>query len=189
MTSAGDITLLLTRISSGDRSAEDELLPRVYQELRRQAQRYLRHERPEHSLQATDLVHEVYIRLTGNQEGEWNSRSHFFAVAARIMRRILTDHARQNHAAKRGGGLPKFSLDETIRIGSPQPDGVLAQLDEAMLRLAKFSPRQAQIVEMRFFGGMTEDEIAHVLQLSVRTVKRDWSVAKAWLYGELNSSS
>jgi RNA polymerase sigma factor (TIGR02999 family) len=186
MVKQGEITALLERVSAGDKSAESELLPRVYGELRRMAGGYLRRERSDHTLQATALVHEAYLKLTGQTHIHWNGRAHFFAVAAQLMRRILVDHARQFRAAKRGAGAAKLELDAALMVGESQHN-LIADLDEALERLAKFAPRQAQVVEMRFFGGMTEDEIALRLEVSPRTVKRDWTLARAWLHGEMAS--
>jgi len=159
-------------------------MPHVYTELKRLAASYLRRERPDHTLQATALVHEAYLRLAGQPDPNWNNRSHFFAMAARVMRRILTDHGRLHRASKRGAGRTKLNIDLVAIVGE-EPSGEIEDLDEALTRLAAFAPRQAQVVEMRFFGGMTEDEIAEILKLSSRTIKRDWIIARAWLFGEL----
>ncbi len=161
-------------------------MPHVYTELKRLAASYLRREREGHTLQATALVHEAYLKLARLDELEWQNRNHFFAVAATVMRRILTDHARQHRAARRGAGRAKLNIDDVVVIG-PSPSSEIDALDEALTRLAAFAPRQAKVVEMRFFGGMTEDEIAEILNLSSRTIKRDWIIARAWLYGELAS--
>ncbi len=161
-------------------------MPHVYTELKRLAASYLRRERDGHTLQATALVHEAYMKLARLDELEWRNRNHFFAVAATVMRRLLTDHARQHRAARRGAGHAKLNIDEVAVIGSAR-SGEIDDLDEALTRLAAFAPRQAKVVEMRFFGGMTEEEIAEILQLSSRTIKRDWIIARAWLFGELAS--
>jgi RNA polymerase sigma factor (TIGR02999 family) len=181
-----DITVLLRRISSGDRSAEEALLPVIYTELKRIASRHLRGERSGHTLQTTDLVHEAYIKLVPGALADWESRNHFFAMAARVMRNILVDRARRNSALKRGGNRPAdVPLDQGLAFGDDsRPESILA-LNDALERLEKQDARQSKIVEMRFFGGMTEEEIAQVLGVSSRTVKREWVVAKAWLYGEL----
>ena len=186
MESPGEITALLARLASGDKAAEAELMPHVYSELKRVAAGYLRRERPGHTLQATALVHEAYMKLAGQQDPHWENRGHFFAMAAQIMRRILTDHARHHRAQRRGDGKANLNIDLVVVIGEA-PSDQIDDLDEALTRLAAFAPRQAQVVEMRFFGGMTEEEIAGIMQLSSRTIKRDWIIARAWLYGELAS--
>jgi RNA polymerase sigma-70 factor (ECF subfamily) len=178
-----EVTELLHRIASGDKDAEAELIPRVYRELRRIAQAYLRKERQDHTLQATALVHEAYLRLTATAEIDWKSRTHFFAVAANTMRRILVDYARHRAASRRSG--ERLSLDDNLAVSGEQC-AFMTELDEALDRLANLNPRQARVVELRFFGGLTEEEIASVLQISSRSVKRDWTVARAWLHGELS---
>ena len=185
MSNSSEIVRILDRVSTGDKTAEAELFPYVYADLRQIAAKYLRRERPNHTLQATALVHEAYLRLIGRQPADWRGRTHFFAASAQVMRRILTDYARQTKAAKRGGHAVKLELDEGLLMGG-QDCELVDDLDEALTRLATFAPRQALVVEMRFFGGMTEEEIAEKLQVSSRSVKRDWNVAKAWLYGELS---
>jgi RNA polymerase sigma-70 factor (ECF subfamily) len=177
-----DMTELLRRFAQGDKEAEAELLPQVYRELHRIARGCLRGERPDHSLQATALVNEVYLRLSAQQEFNWKDRAHFFAVAARMMRRILVDYARRRRAGKRDGAV--ISLDEGLVISAEQC-GLVADLDTALQRLESLHSRQAKVVELRFFSGLNEDEIAEALGVSVRTVKRDWRMARAWLYGEL----
>jgi RNA polymerase sigma-70 factor, ECF subfamily len=179
------ITTLLLQLRAGDKKAEAELFALVYEELRRIAARKMDAERGNHTLQTTALVHEAYLRLVRQENLEFQTRHHFFAVAAQTMRRILVDHARAHQAAKRGGGFA-CNLDECAAI-TPEPSTDVLALDEALDRLSKFDSRQARIVEMRFFGGMGEEEIAGVLGVSSRTVKRDWTLAKAWLYGELRS--
>lgn len=181
-----EVTHLLMRLTEGDGSAEDELLPAVYGELRRLAAAYLRHERANHTLQATALVHEAFLRLTSQRSVRWQDRSHFFAIAARLMRRILTDYARHHRALKRGSGQPDLALEEVFLI-EDETQLRLQHLDDALNRLARFAPRPAKVVELRFFGGMTECEIAHHLEICGRTVKRDWTFARAWLQGELAS--
>lgn len=178
-----EITRLLTQINKGDHEAEARLMALVYDELRRLAGRYMRREKPGHSMQATALVHEAYLRLV-EQRNDWQNRAHFFGVAAQMMRRILVDHARARIAAKRGGLGQKISLDEAL-VFSEKPSAEILALDEALDRLAKWDPRQCRIVELMFFGGLTEEETAETVGVSSRTVKRDWSVAKAWLYKEL----
>jgi RNA polymerase sigma factor (TIGR02999 family) len=181
---AGDITGILLDLKRGDKEAEGRLVPLVYLELRRIAAIHLRGEAARHSLQPTALVHEVYLRLIRIKEVDWQSRSHFFAVSATLMRRILVDHARANRAAKRGDGERAISFDEGLFAARERSPEVL-DLDDALTRLAYLDQRQAKIVEMRFFGGLSEDEVAEVLGISSRTVKRDWRLAKAWLYKEL----
>ena len=160
------------------------MLELVYPELRKIARNHLRRERVGHSLQPTILVNEAYMALAAQSEKEWQSRTHFFAVAAQLMRRFLVDYARQRNAAKREGQRKRVELTEELAISDAGLDEIL-DLDEALVRLAEFDPRGCNVVVMRYFGGMTEEEIADVLQVAVRTVKRDWNVAKAWLHGEL----
>jgi len=159
----------------------------VYRELRRRAGRYMRGERPGHTLQPTALVHETYLRLTHTDRTDWQSRAHFYAVASCEMRRILVDHARSRAAAKRGGQLERISLEDAAAYCTSRPDELVA-LDDALLQLAEWAPRAARIVEMLFFGGLTEAEIAEVLGISVRTVKRDWSAARAWLHCQISGA-
>jgi RNA polymerase sigma factor (TIGR02999 family) len=181
---SGEITLILQRLKRGDHDAHQELFSLVYEELRRMAAHYMRSERPDHTLQATALVHEAFLRLMGGAQIQWQDRAHFFAVAAQTMRRILVDHARVLNANKRIHRSRKVSLDAAV-IGSDEQAADVLALDEALARLAQWDARQCSIVEMRFFGGLENDEIAEVLGVSPRTVKRDWSLARAWLYGEL----
>jgi RNA polymerase sigma factor (TIGR02999 family) len=183
----GDVTQLLVELKQGNRQAEERLIPLVYSELRRIAAIHLRREARNHSFQPTALVHEAYLRLTRIQEIDWQSRSHFFAVSATLMRRILVDHARANLAGKRGEGWDPVSLNDAIFPAPDRAPEILA-LDLALLELAKLDERQSKIVEMRFFAGMSEEEAANVLGISTRTVKRDWRIAKAWLYKELIQS-
>jgi RNA polymerase sigma factor (TIGR02999 family) len=173
----------LQRLAHGDKQAEAELVPQVYRELKKIARGYLRHERPDHTLEATALVHEAYLRLTSQKEIDWKSRNHFFGIAAQMMRRILVDYARRRGASKRAGC--HVSLDEGLTISAEQCSLVTA-LDAALERLAALNARQARVVELRFFSGLAEEEIAQLMCLSSRTVKRDWSMARAWLYGELS---
>jgi len=186
--SPGDITLLLRELQAGNPAVESRLVPLVYDELRRTARRYMRGERADHTLQPTALVHEAYLRLIRQQEVDWQNRAHFFGVAAQLMRHILVDHARAHKAEKRGGHEPKLSLDEALACSEEKGAGLLA-LDEALTRLNERDQRQGRIVELRFFGGLTEEEVAEVLGLSARTVKREWSVARAWLYKELSKGA
>lgn len=185
MGSTEEVTQLLKDGSSGDEAALDKLFPMVYKELRRLASGYMRRERADHTLQTTALVHDAYLRLVGKRDISWKSRIHFFAVAARVMRRILIDHARTRHRAKRGGGAIRLSLDEAAILSDERASELIA-LDEALEELAKIDPRQGRIVELRFFGGLTLAETAEVLKISSDTVTRDWNLAKAWLYRRVN---
>jgi RNA polymerase sigma-70 factor, ECF subfamily len=184
--SSREITRLLEELRAGQPAAADALMPLVYGELRKRARRYLARERPGHTLQPTALVHEAFLRLFGNTTIKWQTRAHFFAVSAQVMRRILVDHARSRDANKRGGLWTKLTLDEPVAGSFERPQDFLG-LDEAMVRLAKLDARQSQIVELRFFGGLSEEETAEVLGISARTVKRDWRLARAWLYEQLKS--
>lgn len=179
-----DVTLLLVRLKGGDRGALDRLMPLVHDELRRLAQAHMRRERADHTLQATALAHEAYMRMVDLDRIDWRDRAHFFGVAAGVMRRILIDHARKRRAARRGGGAPHVPLEEGLRLADDRPDE-LVDLDEALERLAALDERQARIVELRFFGGLSVEETAAVLDVSPRTVKREWAVARAWLRAEL----
>jgi RNA polymerase sigma-70 factor, ECF subfamily len=179
-----DVTLLLSALTRGDAGAESKLIPVVYEELRRLAGSYMRRERVDHTLQATALVHEAYLKLVEQRSVNWQSRAHFFGVAAQLMRRILIDHARGHTRQKRGGEQQKISLDEAFVFSEQQADELLA-VDDSLNLLAKIDPRQAKVVEMRFFGGLSVEEAAEALGISPKTVKRDWSVAKAWLYADL----
>jgi RNA polymerase sigma-70 factor (ECF subfamily) len=183
----GDITLLLLQLKRGSHEAEEKLVPLVYAELRRLAAIYMRKEGFDHTLQPTALVHEAYLRLIRIERIDWQSRSHFFAVSANLMRHILVDHARANLAGKRGLGEKAVSLDEAF-LPSPERAPEILALDEALDRLATFDQRQCLVVQMRFFSGMSEEETGEVLGISSRTVKREWRLAKAWLYNELNAS-
>jgi len=186
--SAGlDVAVLLRAWSGGDSKALDQLTPIVYEELRRLARHYLRGERQDHSLQTTALVHEAYLRLVDHTRMQWQDRAHFFAVSAQVMRRILVDHARRRNV-KRGRGLRRVSIEEAILVGGDRPTD-LAALDDALTSLAERDPRKAQVVEMRFFGGLSVEESAEVLGVSPVTVMREWRTAKAWLYRELSSGS
>jgi RNA polymerase sigma-70 factor, ECF subfamily len=184
MSDAHDITLLLSELSRGDPQAASKLIPVVYQELRRLAAGYMRRERPDHTLQPTALVHEAYVKLLAQRSVDWQGRAHFFGVAAQLMRRILIDHARGHLRQKRGGLQQKISLDEALVFSAQQSAEILA-VDESLKRLAKLDPRQARIVELRFFGGLNIEETAEVLKVSAKTVQRDWSVARAWLYADI----
>lgn len=180
----GDISKLLQAWTGGDQRALDKLTPIVYEELHGLASRYMKRERPGHSLQTTALVNEAYVRLVGYKRMQWQNRAHFFAVSAQVMRRILVDHARR-HNLKRGGDVPHVSLDEAAVIGGDE-DLDLVAVDDAMQALARIDQRKVRVVEMRFFGGLTVEETAEVLKVSPGTVKRDWRAAKAWLYRELS---
>jgi RNA polymerase sigma factor (TIGR02999 family) len=182
---SGEITELLRLIRKGDQQAEDRLIPLVYDQLTKLASHLLRAERPDHTLETEALVHEAFLRMLGGSAlVDWQNRGHFFAVAARLMRRILVDHARAARARKRVGGLRKVSL-ESAMVYTEEQSGELLELDEALGRLALRDSRQCRIVEMRFFTGLTFEEIAEVLGVAVRTVHRDWKMARAWLYIEL----
>jgi RNA polymerase sigma factor (TIGR02999 family) len=178
-----DVTRLLEEMNTGREHALEELLPLVYRELRRQAARYLRRERRNHTLQPTALVNEAFLKLV-DQNVPWQNRAHFFGVAAQAMRRILVDHARTQQRVKRGGVSPKVTLDEAMIAAQERSIDVLA-LDEALGRLSALDERQARVVELRFFAGLSVEETADVMRISPATVKREWSMAKAWLHGEL----
>src|SRR6266851_9981124 len=178
-----DISTLLRAWSDGDQGALARLTPIVYDELHGLAQRYMKRERPGHSLQTTALVNEAYMRLVDYKRMQWQNRAHFFAVSAQVMRRILVEHARR-HNLKRGGGVPHVSLEEAALVGGNRAADLVA-LDDAMNTLAQLDPRKAQVVDLRFFGGLSAEETAEVLKVSSVTVMRDWSTAKAWLYREL----
>jgi len=181
----GEITHLLIGLSSGDAKAEDQVIALLYKDLRRLAKHYLANERRDHTLQATALVHEAYVRMTKRTGVTWQNRRHFFATAAREMRCVLVDHARRFNAVKRAG--TKVSLESALVCAEQSAELLL--LHEALDRLATWDARQAQIVEMRFFGGLSLEEIATALGVCVRTVKRDWNLARAWLYGELTKAT
>jgi RNA polymerase sigma factor (TIGR02999 family) len=181
----GDVSALLRAWSHGEQSAIQAPTPIVYDELHRLARYYMRGERSGHSLQATALVNEAYMRLADYTRMQWQDRAHFFAVSAQVMRRILVEHARR-HNVKRGRGVQHVSLDDVVVIApGEEAETDLVALDEALVGLARIDPRKAQIVEMRFFGGLTVEEIGEVLKVSAGTIKRDWRAAKAWLYGAL----
>src|SRR6267154_262954 len=182
--SDNSITALLAELSAGNRDVESRLIPQVYGELRRLAAHYMRSERGNHTLQPTALVNEAYTRLVQQPQIPWQSRAHFFATASHLMRHILVDHARARRAGKRGGLQRQVTLDDALLPSSERTMDVLI-LDEALENLAQFDPRQARIVELHFFSGLTFAEIALVLKVAERTVKRDWSMARAWLKGEL----
>ncbi|MEP6818355.1 MAG: sigma-70 family RNA polymerase sigma factor [bacterium] len=183
--STHEVTELLIEWSNGDKAALDKLLPLIHEELRRLARHYMSRERPGHTLQTTALVNEAYIRLVNRKGVHWQNRAHFFAIAAQVMRTILVDHARSQAYAKRGGGAHRIELDEAMIVSQDRAAEVVA-LDDALKTLADFDPQQSRIVELRFFGGLTIEEAAEVLDLSPATIKREWSTAKAWLYRELS---
>lgn len=182
-----EVTELLVRWSDGDQNALEQLMPLVFEELRRLAQSFFRGERSDHTLQPTALVHEVYLKLVDQRRVSWQNRAEFFAFAATLMRRLLVDHARSKRAAKRGSGVAPVPLEEVLlRDDSSNPDLVLA-IDECLGRLAELDPRQARVVEMRYFAGLTMEEIAEAEQVALSTVKRDWKTAQLWLLNELRS--
>jgi RNA polymerase sigma factor (TIGR02999 family) len=179
------ITQLLLAWGKGDQAALEELMPLVYDELRKVAARSLRRQRPGHTLQTTALVNEAYLRLIDSSRVQWQNRAHFFAVSATLMRRILVDFARERQNLKRGGAAERVSLNEALVV-APERGADLLALDEALNRLAALNPRQAQVVELRYFGGLNEEETAEALKVSLRTVQRDWNLARLWLYRELS---
>jgi len=180
-----EVTGLLLECSNGDKAAYDKLVPLVYEELHRLAHRYMGGERPGHTLQTTALVDEAYLRLV-DKKVRWQNRTHFFAIAAQVMRRILVDHARAHGYAKRGGGAQKIELNEAMLMAQERAAELVA-LDEALVKLGEFDARKARVVELRFFGGLTVDETAQVLGVSSNTIDRDWSTARAWLYQAVTS--
>jgi RNA polymerase sigma factor (TIGR02999 family) len=182
------ITRLLLAWREGEPSALDRLMPMVYEELRRLASAYMRRQRPGHSLQTVDLVNEAYMRLVDSSRVNWQDRNHFYAIASQIMRRLLVDSARKRNSQKRGGGHAQITLDDNLEIAGGSGTDLVA-LDEAMKRLAVLNPRQSRIIELRYFGGLTEEETAEVLGVSSRTIRRDWTIARAWLFRELTGSS
>ena len=181
-----DVTSLLRKLADGNQDAARELIPVIYRELHRRAVGHLRHERQNHTLQATALVHEAYIKLIAQRNTDWKNRAHFFAVASSLMRRILVDYARRQLRAKRGAGQLKLSLDDVVLVSPERPDRMLA-LDECLTRLGKLDPRQSRIVELRYFAGLTVEEAAEILGSSPSTIRREWTSAKAYLYGELKN--
>jgi len=184
----GDVTRLLLAWTNGDRDAVEDLIPVVYEELRRIAARYFRHERPDQTLQATALVHEAYFKLIDQDHARWQNRAQFFGVAAQLMRRILVDHARMRVAAKRGGGMTPMTLVDVAGTSSPRGIDVIA-LDDALARLASLYPEQGRLVELRYFGGLTIDETGEAMGISPATVKRQWTVARAWLLRDLKGEA
>lgn len=182
------ITHLLGEWDGGDESAAEKLMPLVYDELRRMARVYMNSQRSGHTLQTTELIHEAYLKLAGKDEKHWQNRAHFFSVAARAMRQILVDYARAKQSKKRGGDWQKITLDENALVSEEQTNEIVG-LDEALKDLANLDERKSRVVELKFFGGLTIDEIAGVLKISPKTVKRDWRFARTWLSRELANSS
>jgi RNA polymerase sigma factor (TIGR02999 family) len=185
---ASDVTQILQAWSDGDDTAPHRLMPIVYAELRRLAGQYLRRERADHTLQATALVHEAYLKLVDEKRVTWKNRAHFCGIAARLMRQILMEHARGHNAAKRGGGIEKLYLEETRQL-APERAPDLVALDDALKTFATSHPRESEVVELKFFGGLDAREIAEVLKVSSKTVSRDWSFAKLWLLRQLSNAA
>jgi RNA polymerase sigma factor (TIGR02999 family) len=183
----GRVTQLLKAMAKGDSEAADKLLPLVYGELHRLASSYMRRERPDHTLQATALINEAYLRLA-REDTDWNSRQHFIGVAANVMRRVLVDYARAHKAEHRGGGMKRIEMRDDLVISAEKLDEV-AVLDEALCSLESLNPRQGRVVELRYFGGLSVEQIASLLGVSPRSVKRDWSLARIWLFRELQPSA
>jgi RNA polymerase sigma factor (TIGR02999 family) len=186
-TASESVSQLLQRWSDGDKAALDQLMPLVYAELRRMARRYMWQQPSDHTLQTTALIHEAYLRLVGQEGKRWEGRAHFFGVAARAMRHILVDYARARHTGKRGGEARVVSMEEAAIVSMERAEE-LVSLDEALKELARLSPRQSQVIELRYFGGLSVTETADVLKISSDTVTRDWNHAKAWLHRELKCS-
>lgn len=180
-----EITQMLIELTDGNTEVVNQILPHIYEELRRLAGSYLRRERPDHTLQPTALVHEAYMKLIDQKQVRWQNRAHFFGIAAQVMRRILMDHARKHKAEKRGGEADKLPLEDEILVVSNEKSDELIALDDALERLAKLDPQKARIVELRYFGGLSIEEAAEVTGVSVPTVNRQWRMAKAWLYGQI----
>ena len=187
MPSNRDITALLEDLQAGDRSVIDAIIPLIYRDLHDRAHRFLQQERANHTINTTALVHEAYLKLIGQKNIDWKNKAHFLGVASLVMRRILINYAKQKKAAKRGGGVTPQTFHEEFQMGDSQSEAVLV-LNEALERLSNFNERQGKIVEMRYFGGLTHDEIACVLGVSEPTVRREWRFARAWLNRELQSS-
>ncbi len=180
---SGQVTQLLKAMHAGDAQAAESLLPLVYAELHRLAKGYMRRERPDHTLQATALINEAYLKLVG-EDIDWNSRAHFIGLAANVMRRVLVDYARAHNAEQRGGGLQRVEMQDELAISAQQLDEV-EHLDEALKKLEKENPRQARVVELRYFGGLSVEQIGAMLQIAPRSVKRDWALARIWLFRQL----
>lgn len=188
MSAEHDVTALLRRFQQGDDSAQQALIEAVYDELKQIAARHMRRERPGHTLQTTALVNEAYVKLVQARTTAWNGRTHFFAVAAKLMRQILVDHARQQAAGKRGGGAAVLPLNEAL-VFAPEQSSEIVRLDDALTRLSSEDERAGRVIELRFFGGLSVDETAEVLQVPKRTVERDWTFGRAWLRTELDYQS
>ncbi|HTS65624.1 MAG TPA: sigma-70 family RNA polymerase sigma factor [Candidatus Acidoferrales bacterium] len=186
--SAPDVTQLLVNWSHGDQRALEQLMPLVYGELRRLAGAYLRRERSNHTLQSTALVHEAFLRLVNQQDVQWRNRAHFYGIAAQMIRRILVDYARGQHAEKRGAGAVKLVLDEAMAVPQQSPDIDLLSLNDALDRLTELDERQSRVVELRFFAGLSIEETAEVMHLSPASIKREWQTARAWLFREMSSA-
>jgi RNA polymerase sigma factor (TIGR02999 family) len=184
---APDVTQLLVNWSRGDQAALDQLMPLVYGELRRLASAYLRRERSNHTLQSTALVHEAFLRMVNQQEVQWKNRAHFYGIAAQMIRRILVDYARSQHAEKRGAGAIKLELDEAMAVPQSSSQVDLLGLSDALDRLAELDERQSRVVELRFFAGLSIEETAEVLHLSPASIKREWQTARAWLFREMSA--
>jgi RNA polymerase sigma-70 factor (ECF subfamily) len=180
----GEVTQILKAMHAGDPAAADRLLPLVYSELHRLARAYMRRERPDHTLQATALINEAYVRLAG-EDIDWNNRAHFIGLAAHVMRQVLVDYARQHNAERRAGGLHRVEMNDDHAVSPDRLDEV-ASIDQALTRLAAHNPRQARVVELRYFGGLSVEQIAALLEVAPRSVKRDWSLARIFLARELN---
>jgi RNA polymerase sigma factor (TIGR02999 family) len=187
--SKGEVTLLLAQLREGNKDAVNQLVPLVYDELRKMAAAYMRREQAGHTVQATELVNEVYMRLAGGEGGQWQNRAHFFGIAANSMRQVLLDHARRRHAGKRGGAhAKKVELDAELQVGHDSLEEVLL-VNDLLEKLEQIDPRQGRLVELRFFAGLTEEETAEAMNISLSTVKREWRSAKAWLNREMATGS
>lgn len=187
MLSRDDVTQLLVNWGKGDKAALDQLTPILYDELRRLADSYLRRERDDHTLQPTALVHEAYMKLADQTKLEWQNRAHFFGIAAQVMRHILVDHSRKHNADKRGSGMPKVPIEEGFMVSDEQRSSDVVALDDALHTLAKIDERKSKIIELRYFGGLTVEEMAEVLQISVATIGRELRMAQAWLHREMTA--
>ena len=187
MSERDDVTEILQLAAGGSPIAAEQLYSLLYEELRRLAARHLRKERPDHTLQATELVHEAYVRLIDQTRAQWQSRAHFLAIASRAMRRILVDHARGRARAKRGGGWEKVPFEQALTLGNPETETIVLELDLALSKLADHEPDKARVVEMHFFGGLTHEECAEIMGISVRTIARHWDYAQAWLHREMTA--
>lgn len=183
----GQVTVLLKAMKGGDSSAADRLFPLVYQELHRLAESYMHRERKDHTLQPTALINEAYLRLA-REDIDWQNHEHFIGVAANVMRRVLVDHARARNAAMRGGGLVRVELEDNVAVSQERSEEVLL-LDDALTRLEALNPRQARVVELRYFGGLSIEQVASILGVAPRSVKRDWALARIWLFNEIKKTS